>query len=195
MLTRTGYTGEDGFEIILWDTSTSQYEKAENLWQALLQNGQEYGIKPCGLGARDTLRLEAGLCLYGKDINEDTSPLEARLDFAVQFDKPDFIGREALLRKKNQKTEKVRVGIKAKQRGIPRSEHKIWREEKEVGYLTSGTFSPLLKTGIGMGYVSTEYAQIGTDVKIRTGRTNFDAVISGMPFYDQTKYGRKRLHV
>ncbi len=191
-LTRTGYTGEDGFEIILWNVTMSEFEKAERLWQTILTAGQEFGVKTCGLGARDTLRLEAGLCLYGEDINEHISPSEARLDFTVQFEKRDFIGKETLLRKRTEEIRRIRVGIRAKERGIPRCGNTVWAEEKEVGYLTSGTFSPLLKNGIGMGYVSVECMQIGTEVNIKTERSNFSAVVSDMPFYDQTKYGRKR---
>jgi len=194
-LTRTGYTGEDGFEIILWDVSTPESEKAERLWQAILSAGSEFNVKPCGLGSRDTLRLEAGLCLYGRDIDEDTTPLEARLDFAVQFEKTNFIGKEALLRKKKEKIKHIRVGIKANDRGIPRCGHEIWSGEKKVGYLTSGTFSPLLKTGIGMGYVSPEYMENRIDIDIKSERSKFKASVSDMPFYDQTKFGRRRLSV
>jgi aminomethyltransferase len=192
-LTRTGYTGEDGFEIILWNVTASEFEKAERFWQAILTAGQEFGIKPCGLGARDTLRLEAGLCLYSKDIDEHISPSEARLDFTVQFEKRDFIGKETLLRKSTEKIRRIRVGIRAKERRIPRCGSTVWAGEREVGYLTSGTFSPLLKSGIGMGYVSVECMQVGTEVDIKTERSNFRAVVSDMPFYDQTKYGRNRL--
>lgn len=194
-LTRTGYTGEDGFEITLWNVSMSEFEKAERLWKAILRAGQEFGVKPCGLGARDTLRLEAGLCLYGKDINENISPLEARLDFTVQFEKKEFIGKEALVRKKTEKIGQIRVGVRTSKRGIPRFGNTIWVGEQEVGYLTSGTFSPTLKRGIGIGYVSIEYMQTGTEVIIKNERSSFNALVSDMPFYDQTKFGRNRLSI
>jgi aminomethyltransferase len=190
-LTRSGYTGEDGFEIIFWN-SVAEFGNAEKLWQTILTAGQEFGITTCGLGARDTLRLEAGFCLYGQDINEQVLPLEAKLDFAVQFEKSDFVGREILLRKRTEGIKRIRVGIRAKDRGIPRYGHTIWSEEKEVGHLTSGTFSPLLRSGIGMGYLSVEYMYAGTEVSIKTERSTISAVVSDMPFYDQTKYGRKR---
>lgn len=194
-LTRTGYTGEDGFEALLWNTPPSEPNKAEALWQTILTAGQEYGIKPCGLGARDTLRLEAGMCLYGNDINEDTTPLEAGLDFAVQLEKKDFIGKEALLRNKTEGVRRIRVGIRALERGILRSGNTIWSGERQVGSLTSGTFSPLLKCGIGMGYIFPEERQTGTEVKVEGKRSSVNAVISAMPFYDETKYGRKRLQI
>lgn len=191
-VTRTGYTGEDGFEIFLWDTLLTEFEKAEKVWQAILKAGREYGIKPCGLGARDTLRLEAGMCLYGNDINEETTPLEAGLDFVVQFRKEPFIGKEALLKQKAEGVKRMRVGIRALDRGIPRPESKIFFEEKEIGQLTSGTFSPLLKYGIGMGYVPPERAKVGARVNILARKTPIHAEIVEMPFYDATKYGRRR---
>jgi aminomethyltransferase len=192
-LTRTGYTGEDGFEITLWNVPVSDFEKAERLWKAILRAGQEFGVQPCGLGARDTLRIEAGLCLYGKDITENISPIEARLDFAVQFEKENFIGKEALVRKKKEKIGQIRIGLQTVERGIPRSEDAIYVGDQKVGFLTSGTFSPVLKKGIGMGYVSVEYMQTGIEVSVKTKRMNFNALISDMPFYDQKKFGRKRL--
>lgn len=194
-LTRTGYTGEDGFEILLPNTPLSEPEKAEKLWQTVLAAGQEQGIKPCGLGARDTLRLEAGMCFYGNDINEDTTPLEARLGFAVQLHKDDFIGKEALLRNKTEGVERIRVGIRALERGIPRSGNTIFLGEKEVGHVTSGTFSPLLRCGMAMGYVLSEHSQIGTEIRARTDRSFVHAAISTTPFYDEAKYGRKRSQI
>jgi len=190
--TRTGYTGEDGFEIFLWDTPLTESERAERLWQTILKAGQEHGIKPCGLGARDTLRLEAGMCLYGKDIDEETTPLEARLDFVIQFEKEAFIGKEALVKQKAEGIKRVRVGIRALERGVPRAGSQITLEGKETGLLTSGTFSPLLKYGIGMGYVPPEHAQAGTHVDIQARKTPIHAEIVEMPFYDQAKYGRRR---
>ncbi|MEM2110745.1 MAG: glycine cleavage system aminomethyltransferase GcvT [Candidatus Bathyarchaeia archaeon] len=191
-LTRTGYTGEDGFEIFLWGVPLTEPEKAEKLWEAILKTGEKYGIKPCGLGARDTLRLEAGMCLYGNDINENVTPLEAGLDFAVQFEKGDFIGKEALLKQKAEGVKRVRVGVRALDRGVLRPRNNIFSEDKEIGYLTSGTFSPLLKCGIGMGYVTPEHSQVGTRVVIKAQKSMISAEIVRMPFYDETKYGRRR---
>ena len=191
-LTRTGYTGEDGFEIYLWNTPLSEPKKAEALWQTILTAGQEYGIKPCGLGSRDTLRLEAGMVLYGNDINEDTTPFEAGLDFAVKLDAKDFIGKEALLRNKEKGAKRIRVGIRSLERGIPHAGNSIWSGDKMVGYITSGTFSPLLKCGIGIGYVSPDERQIGTEVRVKGNKSSIKAAVSVMPFYDETKYGKKR---
>jgi len=192
-LTRTGYTGEDGFELILWDVPLSEPQKAQRLWENILATGQNYGIKTCGLGARDSLRLEAGFCLYGTDINENITPFEAALDFAVQLKKQRFIGKEALLESNAKKLKRVRVGILSLGRGIPRSGNRVWSGEKDVGYLTSGTFSPLLRSGIGMAYVSNECIQCGAQVIVKTEKTVISAEISAMPFYDETVYGRKRL--
>lgn len=194
-VTRTGYTGEDGFEIFLWNTPLAESSKAERVWQSILEAGQEYGIKPCGLGARDTLRLEAGMCLYDNDINEQTTPLEAGLDFVVQFEKEDFIGKEALLKQKAEGVKRVRVGIRVLERGIPRPGTRIVSEQKEIGQITSGTFSPLLRYGIGMGYVPSAYAQAGTHVEILPRKTSIRAEVVAMPFYDATKYGRRRQRV
>ncbi len=191
-ITRTGYTGEDGFEIYLWNTSLTEPENVENLWQTILKAGQEFSIKACGLGARDTLRLEAGLCLYGNDINETTTPLEAGLDFVTYYEKEDFIGKESLVRQKTEGIKRKRVGIRALDRGIPRAGSLILVDSKEVGHLTSGTFSPLLKCGIGMGYVSSECAQVGTRL-VLVHKSQIKGEIAEMPFYDTTKYGRKRM--
>ena len=190
-VTRTGYTGEDGFEIFVWNSSLSETENVEILWQTILKVGHEYGIKACGLGARDTLRLEASMCLYGNDINEKTTPLEAGLDFVTQLEKDDFIGKESLLRQRTEGIKLKRVGIRALDRGIPRPGSQILLEGNEIGRLTSGTFSPLLKCGIGMGYVSTEHSQVGTRL-VLVYKSPIKAEVVEMPFYDTTKYGRKR---
>ncbi len=192
LLTRTGYTGEDGFEIYLWDTPLDKPELAEKFWLTILEAGRAYDIKPCGLGARDTLRLEAGMCLYGNDIDEDTSPLEAKLGFTVRFDKDDFIGKDALLQQKAEGLKRVRIGLRLLERGIPRHGNKIFIDGERKGQLTSGTFSPLLKYGIGMGYIQPEYEAEGTHVNVKIRKKLVSAEIVKMPFYDTTKYGRKR---
>ncbi|MDH4292418.1 MAG: glycine cleavage system aminomethyltransferase GcvT, partial [Dehalococcoidia bacterium] len=168
-LTRTGYTGEDGFEVYLWNTPLEKPERAEKLWQTILKAGEEYCIKPCGLGARDTLRLEAGMCLYGNDIDEDTTPLEAKLTFTINFEKDNFIGKDALLRHKDEGLKRIRIGLRMLKRGIPRRGYEIFLDGEKIGRVTSGTFSPLLQRGIGMGYVPPEHAAIETqvDIKIR----------------------------
>jgi len=192
LLTRTGYTGEDGFEIYLWNTPLSASDKALKFWNSILDAGKEFGIKPCGLGARDTLRLEAGMCLYGHDITEKTTPYEAKLDFTVNIDKGEFIGREALLKQLEEGIKRVRVGIKLIERGIPREGYKIYHDDAEIGVVTSGTFSPLLKCGIAMGYVDVNYSVVDTQVYIDIRGKKVKGLIVNMPFYDTEKYGWRR---
>lgn len=184
-LTRSGYTGEDGFEVYQWDTPLTESRRALDLWDKLLKAGEEFGIEPCGLGARDTLRLEAGYCLYGNDINEDINPYEARLDFTVDLTKEgSFIGKDALLKIKEKGVEKVRVGVRLVEKGIPRKDCKIYSSEgAEIGFLTSGSYSPMLKCGIGMGYVKIEYSAAGTDVYVDLRGKLVKGVISDLPFY------------
>jgi len=129
-ISRTGYTGEDGFEVFIWDTTNEDPEKAVKAWNAILEAGKEFNVEPCGLGARDTLRLEAGLCLYGNDINEQTTPFEARISFVVKLQKENFIGKEALLQRKAEGTKKKRVGLKVLQGGIPRPKHEVFKNEQ-----------------------------------------------------------------
>ena len=192
LLTRTGYTGEDGFEAYLWNTPSEKSKKAEKLWQTILKAGEEYDIKPCGLGARDTLRLEAGMCLYGNDINEDTTPLEAKLTFTVNFEKDNFIGKDALLKHKDEGLKRIRVGLRMLKRGIPRRGYEIFLDGEKIGRVTSGTFSPLLKRGIGMGYVPPEHAAMGTQVDIKIRKSFLSAEIVKTPFYDTIRYGWQR---
>jgi aminomethyltransferase len=192
LLTRSGYTGEDGFEVYLWNTPLEKPEKAEKLWQTILKAGEEYGIKPCGLGARDTLRLEAGMCLYGNDINEDTTPLEAKLTFTVDFEKDKFIGKDALLKHKDESLKRIRVGLRMLKRGIPRRGYEIFLDGERIGRVTSGTFSPLLQRGIGMGYVPPEHAAIETQADIKIRKSFLSGEIVKMPFYDTTRYGWQR---
>ncbi|MGC9345780.1 MAG: glycine cleavage system aminomethyltransferase GcvT, partial [Candidatus Bathyarchaeales archaeon] len=167
-VSRTGYTGEDGFEVFIWNASLTRPDNAVKLWNAILDAGKTFGIEPCGLGARDTLRLEAGMCLYGNDIDESTTPLEARLSFVVKFQKDNFIGKEALLKQKKEGVTRKRVGIKMIERGIPRPDFEVYDDKGEkIGRMTSGTFSPLLKCGIGMAYIQTSKAQEGNIVNIK----------------------------
>ena len=192
IVSRSGYTGEDGFEIIMLDVPFSEKEKAVDLWEKILKAGKEYGIKPCGLGARDTLRLEAGMVLYGNDIDENISPLEARLGFVVKFKKGDFIGREALLRQKEEGVKRKRVGLELFGRRVPRHGYEILRGNEKIGYVTSGAFSPILEKGIGLGLVNSEYTQTGEVVQINIRGKFVDAKIVKWPFYDTEKYGYTR---
>jgi len=195
-LSRTGYTGEDGFEIFVWNSPISNPEKAVKVWNSILEAGREFGIQPCGLGARDTLRLEAGMCLYGNDINEDTTPLEARISFVVKFDKDEFIGKEALLKQKEEGLKKRRIGIKMLERGIPRKGYGIYKNGEKIGEITSGTFSPFLEKGIGMGYVKIEYDNEGEKVTVDIRGKQLKAEIIKLPFYQRRGdtiilYGKK----
>jgi aminomethyltransferase len=192
-LSRTGYTGEDGLEVFIWNTSLAKPDNAVKLWKAILEAGKAFGIESCGLGARDTLRLEAGLCLYGNDIDENTTPLEAALGFVVKLQKDRFLGKETLLKQKADGTKRKRIGIRMMDQGIPRPGFEIYTDTGEkVGQLTSGTFSPLLKYGIGMGYVQTLYAQNGNIVNVKMRGKMAKGKIAGFPLYDAEKYGYKR---
>jgi len=190
---RTGYTGEDGFEVFVWNTPLSKPENAVKLWNTILEAGKEFGIEPCGLGARDTLRLEAGLCLYGNDIDETTTPLEASLGFVVKLKKDSFIGRDVLAKQKTEGIKRKRIGLRMLERGPnPRPKQEVWKGSQKIGYVTSGTFSPLLKCGIAMAYVSFEQAVEGETVTVKVRDKSLKAEIVKFPFYDLTKYGYAR---
>jgi aminomethyltransferase len=192
-LSRTGYTGEDGFEVFIWNASLAKPDNAVKLWNAVLEAGKTFGIEPCGLGARDTLRLEAGMCLYGNDIDENTTPLEATLGFVVKLQKDSFVGKEALQKQKNEGIKRKRVGIRMTDQGIPRPSFEIYGNEGEkIGHITSGTFSPLLKYGIGMGYIQISQAQEGNIVNVKIRDKMARGKVAPFPFYDSENYGYKR---
>jgi aminomethyltransferase len=192
-LSRTGYTGEDGFEVFVWNASLAKPNNAVRVWEAIVEAGKTFGIEPCGLGARDTLRLEAGLCLYGNDIDENTTPFEAALGFVVKLQKDGFIGKEILLKQKAEGVKRKRAGIRMKDNGIPRRGFEVYTESGEaIGSITSGTFSPLLNIGIGMGYVQTDYAQKGNVVGVRIRNKTARGTVVEFPFYDTEKYGFNR---
>ena len=192
-LARTGYTGEDGFEVFIWDSALTSPQNAVDLWNAILEAGKPHGIEPCGLGARDTLRLEAGLCLYGNDIDETTTPLEAGLSFVVKLQKENFIGKEILQKQKTEGIKRKRIGITLIENGIPRAGFELFNEKNErIGHLTSGTFSPLLKVGVGMGYVETSQAIEGSIINVKIRDKHAKAKITPFPLYDAEKYGYKR---
>jgi aminomethyltransferase len=182
-ISRTGYTGEDGYEIIFWDI-----DKAKKAFETLVL---EEGVQPCGLGARDILRLEAGMCLYGNDIDENITPVEARLDFAVALEKEDFIGKEILVSQKEQGTEIIRVGLLSSSRRAPRRGDAIFWKDETVGHVTSGTFSPIVERGIAMAYIPTELSEPGTQLLVKNkGEIRVNVV--DMPFYNTSKYGIRR---
>ncbi len=176
ILARTGYTGEDGFEIFL------PVAGADALWPAILDAGVPYGIQPIGLGARDTLRLEAKLMLYGNDISDDTTPLEAGLGWVTKLDKPDFIGRDALLAQKEAGLTRRLVCLVVEKR-IARAHCPIVVDGDVVGEVTSGTRSPSLETNIALGYVPRRYARPGNRVQIDIRGRMAEAEVVKPPFY------------
>ncbi len=178
---RTGYTGEDGFEI--WYPA----KQAVELWDLLLESGGSRGLVPCGLGARDTLRLEAGLALYGHEIDESINPLEAGLGWAVKLKKSDFIGRDALLAVRREGVKRKLVGVKLLERGIPRQGYEILYEGNAVGQIVSGAISPTLSYGIGTGFVPTELAAPGTQVQIGIRGRHIAAEVVKLPFYSGSR--------
>ncbi|MHA2059200.1 MAG: glycine cleavage system aminomethyltransferase GcvT [Candidatus Ranarchaeia archaeon] len=163
---RSGYTGEDGFEICQFTVPRDNPGKAIALWDKILEAGAEYGMEPCGLGARDTLRLEAGLPLHGNEITPDINPLDARLRPWVKLKKDPYIGLEKLQKISSQKVKRVRVGLILQERGIPREHCKILKDGAIVGEVTSGTMSPMINQGIAMGYVPRTLLDPGIEVDI-----------------------------
>ena len=191
LLSRTGYTGEDGFEISVWDSPIDDPDNAKAVWDELLRVGKPIGLQVCGLGARDLLRLEAGLCLYGTDIDEKTNPFEARLGFVVKLHK-DFIGRSKLKEVKENGPKRFRVGLVMRNRVIPRRGFPVTGNGEDIGTVTSGTLSPIINTGIAMGYVEQHSAKENALVDVRIRERNEAARITKPPFYDTTKYGYSR---
>lgn len=178
---RTGYTGEDGFELFL------KTEDLEPVWKELLQTGRKFGIQPIGLGARDTLRLEAGLPLGGTDLDERTTPLEAGLEWTVSWEKGPFIGRQALERQRAQGLRRLLVGFKLKGPGIPRHGYPIFYQGAQTGQVTSGTLVPSYGTAIGMGYVDPSASRPGTEVEVEIRNQRCAADIVTLPFYRRKK--------
>lgn len=178
ILSITGYTGAGGCEIYLYN------EDADRMWEALWKAGEEFGLKNIGLGARDTLRLEKGFCLYGNDINDTTSPIEAGLGWITKFvDGKDFIDRDLLASQKANGVERKLVGFKMIDRGIPRHEYALADlDGNRIGEVTSGTMSPCLKVGIGLGYVKSEFAKVGTVIAVVIRDRLIKAEIVKYPF-------------
>jgi aminomethyltransferase len=180
-ISRTGYTGEDGFELYF------NPQKAEAVWDMLNKAGEKYNLKPIGLAARDTLRLEAALCLYGNDIDDTTSPLEAGLDWIVKFNENnDFIDKDVFWQQKTNGVSKKLIGFEMIDRGIPRHGYEILdKESNDIGWVTSGTMSPILKKGIGLGYVKPGYADTGKEIYIRVRKKILKAKTVQTPFINQ----------
>ena len=177
ILSRTGYTGEDGVELFFAS------ENAEKLWYALLEAGKEFGAIPAGLGARDSLRLEAGYPLYGHELTEKITPLEAGLNFAVNLNKDKFIGKAALTALKEKGLARKLVALEINDKGIPREGYEIIAESKTVGYVTSGTFSPTFKKGIAMAYIDTDQAKENSEINVKIRNNLHKATIKKKPLY------------
>src|SRR2546426_3106525 len=176
VVSRTGYTGEVGYELYVLS------HKAVAVWEALMKAGESAGIKPCGLGARDLLRLEVGYLLYGNDIDEQTTPLEAGAAFAVDFTKGDFIGRAPLLEQKEKGPAKQLIAFELLQKGVPRHGMKIVADGQEIGVVTICNLSPLLQKGIGLGYVPTKFSTPGAQFEIDIRGRLHPAVVVKLPF-------------
>ena len=181
LVARTGYTGEDGFEIYFAP------EHSERLWSDLMEEGTAAGMLPCGLGARNTLRLEASMCLYGHEIDETTTPWEAGLGWICKPAKGEFLGRDLLLRQKERGVERTLVGFEMQDRLIARDACLISIEGKQVGRVTSGSPAPFLKKNIGMAYVPMEFKAPGTEITVAIRANQAPAKIVPMPFYKRTK--------
>jgi aminomethyltransferase len=180
VISRTGYTGEDGFELYIDDAGG-----AVKVWDALMEAGDGAGILPVGLGARDSLRLEVGYNLYGNDIWEETSPLEARMAWTVAMEKGDFLGREALVKQKEEGVSRRLVGLELQGKAFPRPGYPVLHGESEVGHITSGTVGPSVGAPIAMAYVPTDMAARGTELMVDCRGRQFPATVVALPFYTE----------
>ncbi len=179
IVSKTGYTGEDGVELYVAS------ENAEKLWDILLENGKKEGLIPCGLGARDTLRMEAAMPLYGHEMDDEITPLETGLDFAVKMNKEDFIGKAAIMEKGEPKIK--RVGLKVIGRGIIREHQDVFSEGKKIGLTTSGTHCPYLNYPVGMALIEKEHAEIGNKFQVEVRGRKIDVEVVPLPFYKRSK--------
>ena len=183
LLARTGYTGEDGFEIYI------PWTEGPSVWRMLMEHGTLYGMKPCGLGARDTLRLEMKYPLYGNELSDETHPLEAGLGWVVKMDKPDFYGKTALLHLKEKGLHRQLVGLRLLERGIARHGYEVYsdHEMERIGEVTSGTQSPSMKDSIAIAYLNRAYAGLGTKVRVSIRGVKVLAEVVATPFYKKAK--------
>lgn len=179
LISRTGYTGEDGFELYC------KPEDAASLWEYLLEVGKGYGLKPAGLGCRDTLRFEACLHLYGNELSEDISPLEAGLGWVVKLEKENFIGKAALKEQARQGSKRKLIGFELLGKGIPRGDYEIHKDGKAIGYVTTGYMTPTLKKNLGLALVDSTYSQIGQNFDVMIRGKAVKAVIVETPFYSK----------
>jgi aminomethyltransferase len=180
-IAHTGYTGEDGYEIYVPPA------QAERMWQLVMDAGAEFGIKPCGLGARNTLRLEAKMALYGHEIDASISPLEADLGWIVKLDKGEFVGREALLKQKEAGIRRKLAGFEMRARGIGRDGYEVFLDGVPAGWVTSGGPAPALNKNIGMCYLPAERSVPGTAIQVMIRNQPVDAVTVETPFYKRAK--------
>lgn len=177
LVSRTGYTGEDGFEVY---TKNDQIEK---VWDKLINTGSEFGLKPAGLGARDTLRFEACLPLYGNEISQDITPIEAGLSFFVTLGKDNFIGKDVLVKQKAEGPKRKLMGFVMEDRGIPRHGYTVMKGGEEIGFVTTGYHSPTLKENIGLALIKTEYAVLGEEIQVVIRNKPLNAKIRSKKFY------------
>jgi aminomethyltransferase len=181
IVSRTGYTGEDGFEVYCKLADTV------GIWKAMMTEGGKYGIKPAGLGARDTLRLEAKMALYGNDIDNTTTVLEASLGWILKLEKGDFNGKQALLKQKEQGLARKLVGFEMVDKGIARHGYDVVKDGKKIGYISSGSYAPFLKKNIGLAYLPIDMNEIGTEFNVDIRGKNHRAVVVKTPFYKRQK--------
>ncbi len=182
LVSRTGYTGEDGFEIYC------AAEDAVKLWEAILETGKEEGVIPCGLGARDTLRFEANLALYGQELSPDITPIEAGIGFAVRVDKEaEFIGQSVLKEQKENGAPRKLVGIEMIDRGIPRHGYEVYIGDEKIGEVTTGTQSPTLKKNVGLALIKSEFSSLDTEVEVEIRGKRLKAAVVATPFYKRPK--------
>jgi len=184
LIARTGYTAEDGFEIYV----PSDEATSARVWNEVMDAGKEFGIVPCGLGSRNTLRLEGALSLYGHEISDEITVWEARLDRFIKMDKGDFTGREALAKQKEKGLDRVLVGLENIDRGIPRDGYKVFDlDGKEIGYVTSGSPAPFLKRNIALAYVPVALSAVDTEVAVEIRGTKVKCKVVPTPFYKRPK--------
>jgi aminomethyltransferase len=181
IIARTGYTGEDGFEIYI------PPEESERIWNAVLEAGKDEGILPCGLGARNTLRLEAAMSLYGHEINESITPYEANLGWIVKLDKGDFLGRDVLARQRSEGVARRIVGFEMRGRGIGRDGYRVFAEGQDAGWVTSGSPAPLLQKNIGLCMLPVAHAAEGRPIEVAIRDRRVEAEIVPTPFYRRKK--------
>ena len=181
IIARTGYTGEDGFEVY-FDPNES-----DRVWNRILESGKPHGILPCGLAARNTLRLEAKMALYGNDIDSTTTVLEADLGWICKLNKGDFIGRDRLLRQKEEGLTRKLVGFEMTDKGVARDHYPIFIDDREAGVVTSGSFAPYLKKNIGLAYLPIEYTGVGTAFEVDVRGRRLAAHVAQTPFYKRSR--------